>query len=105
MNIPAKVFFIVMISIALLSPASAETSSASVEKREAELNGLIKECVGQKNIRPEATIQLQNPAASSLAQPTVSTLAQPHETLSMAGILNVIKATTNIVTPEKSNSK
>lgn len=101
MNHAIRVFFTIVSVIALLSPASAEVSSVSVEKREKELSGLIKECAGQNNIRPEATIKLQNPATSSLAQPTVSTLAQPHETFTMTDIMDFIKTTTNIVNPDE----
>lgn len=101
-----RMFFAIIFTTVLLSSASAEVSSVSVEKREAEINGLIKESAGQKNMRPEATIQFQNPATSSLAQPTVSTLAQPHETLTMAAILDIIRTTPKIVEPdEKLKSK
>jgi hypothetical protein len=91
----------IIFSVALILPVCAEVSSVSVEEREKEISELIKDSIGKKDMRPEATIQLQNPAVSSLAQPTVSTLAQPHETLSMSGILDLIKTTTNIVTPDE----
>ncbi len=97
----SRVFLTIMFAAMLLSYANAEVSPASIEKRETELNGLIKESVGQKEMRPEATMQLQNPSTSSLAQPTVSTLAQPCEPLTMAGILDIIKTTANAITPDK----
>ena len=103
MNPSIKIIFMVVLACVLLYSVNAEASSISMDKREAEINGLIKGCVGQKEMRPEATIQLQNPTTSSLAQPTVSTLAQPHETLTMAGILDYIKATANIATPDEQN--
>jgi len=97
----AAVFFIAILTIALVCPARADVSPSSVEEREKEIGELIKNSVGEKDMRPEATVQLQNPAASPLAQPAVSTLAQPHETLSMSGILDLIKATSNILTPDE----
>ena len=95
------VFLMIIFSAALIFPACAEVSSVSVEEREKEISELIKDSIGEKNMRPEATIQLQNPVASSLAQPTVSTLASPHETLTMSGILDFVKTTTNIVPPDE----
>ena len=101
MNLAFRLFIMFALIIMMKSPVIAEVSSASVEKRETEINGLIKDSLGQKNMRPEATMQLQNPTTSSLAQPTVSTLAQPRENLTMASILDIIKNAPNIVTPDE----
>jgi len=95
------VIFIAILTITLVFPVRADISPASVEDREKEIGELIKDSVGQKDMRPEATVQLQSPTTSSLAQPAVSTLAQGHETLTMSGLLDLIKATSNIVTPEE----
>jgi hypothetical protein len=86
-----RVFFTIILAIALLSSAGAEVSSVSVERREKEIKGLIKECVTQKNMGPKAAVQLQNHATSSFAQPAVSALAQPHQPLSIASLLDIIK--------------
>ncbi|MEI6863357.1 MAG: hypothetical protein WCK38_03055 [Candidatus Omnitrophota bacterium] len=101
MKLILSVLFMFILGAMLLSPVIAEVSSVSVEKREAEIDGLIKDSLVQKDMRPEVTIQLQKPAASSLAQPTVSTLAQPREILTMTAILDIIKNTPNIATPDK----
>jgi len=95
------VFLIAIFTIGAVCPVRADVSPASVEERENEIGELIKDSVGQKDMRPEATVQLQSPATSSLAQPAVSTLAQGHETLTMSGLLDLIKATSNIVTPDE----
>lgn len=101
MNLSFRVFIVLVLIVMMKSPVCAEVSSASVEKRETEINGLIKDSLGQKNMRPEATMKLQDLTTSSLAQPTVSTLAQPREILTMASILDIIKNTPNIVAPDE----
>jgi hypothetical protein len=90
----------VVLFMVLASFTSAETSSASIEKRKEEIGCIIKGCVDEKDIRPEATVQLQGSSASTLAQPTVSTLAQPHEDLTRPNVLNIIKTAKDIVFPD-----
>ncbi len=101
MRLLSGLLFIFMLVSFLAYPVNAEDQSESVEKREAALNDLIKNCAAERSMRPEATIQLQNGAASSLAQPTVSTLAQPNNPVSMASVLDIIKNTATVIKPKE----